>query len=91
MNADAREGKTRNDHHLGIQAAFIDKHLRNVSDNYDFDSFRIGIQPFSSDFRGFLFQDNQLGRRACSARATTTAGSTTSRTSAASRRTRTAA
>ncbi len=61
VNADPREGTTRNDHHLGIQAAFIDKHLRNVSDNYDFDSFRIGIQPFSSDFRGFLFQDNQLG------------------------------
>ena len=29
----------------------------------DFDSLRIGIQPFSSDFRGFLFQDNQLGVR----------------------------
>ena len=27
------------------------------------DSLRIGIQPFSSDFRGFLFQDNQLGIR----------------------------
>ena len=26
-------------------------------------SIRIGIQPFSSDFRGFLFQDNQLGVR----------------------------
>jgi len=63
VNADAREGTTRNDHHLGIQAAFVDKHLRNVSDNFDFDSFRIGIQPFSSDFRGFLFQDNQLGAR----------------------------
>ncbi len=37
--------------------------MRNVSDNFDFDSFRIGIQPFSSDFRGFLFQDNQLGAR----------------------------
>ena len=24
---------------------------------------RVGIQPFSSDFRGFLFQDNQLGVR----------------------------
>ena len=63
VNADARDGKTRSDSHLGIQAAFVDKHLRNVSDNYDFDSLRIGIQPFSSDFRGFLFQDNQLGVR----------------------------
>ena len=63
VNADPREGVTRKDYHLGIQAAFIDKHLRNVSDNYDFDSLRVGIQPFSSDFRGFLFQDNQLGAR----------------------------
>ena len=69
VNADARDGTTRNDHHLGIQAAFIDKHLRNVSDNFDFDSFRIGIQPFSSDFRGFLFQDNQLGARLFGTRA----------------------
>jgi hypothetical protein len=63
VNADARRGKTRDDVFVGLQAAFIDKHLRNVSDNFDFDSFRIGIQPFSSDFRGFLFQDNQLGAR----------------------------
>lgn len=63
VNADARKGRKRTDRHVGIQAAFIDKHLRNVSDNFDFDSFRIGIQPFSSDFRGFLFQDNQLGAR----------------------------
>jgi len=63
VNADSRDGATRTDSHVGLQAAFIDKHLRNVSDQFDFDSFRIGIQPFSSDFRGFLFQDNQLGAR----------------------------
>jgi hypothetical protein len=63
VNADPDEGVTRSDYHVGIQAAFIDKHLRNVSENYDFDSLRVGIQPFSSDFRGFLFQDNQLGAR----------------------------
>jgi hypothetical protein len=63
VNAIPGEGKTRSDNHVGIQAAFYDKHLRNVSERYDFDSFRIGIQPFSSDFRGFLFQDNQLGIR----------------------------
>jgi hypothetical protein len=28
-----------------------------------FDSIRVGIQPFNADFRGFLFQDNQLGVR----------------------------
>ena len=53
----------RNDSFLGVQEAFIDYHIRNVSDRYDFDSIRVGIQPFSSDFRGFLFQDNQLGIR----------------------------
>lgn len=53
----------RNDAFIGVQELFVDKHLANVSDRYDFDSVRVGIQPFSSDFRGFLFQDNQLGVR----------------------------
>ena len=53
----------RNDAFIGVQEAFLDYHIRNVSDRYDFDSIRVGIQPFSSDFRGFLFQDNQLGVR----------------------------
>jgi hypothetical protein len=48
---------------VGLQEAFLDYHIRNVDDRYDFDSIRVGIQPFSSDFRGFLFQDNQLGVR----------------------------
>lgn len=63
VNPDPRLGRVRTDDFVGIQAAFIDKHLRNVSDNFDFDSLRVGVQPFSSDFRGFLFQDNQLGVR----------------------------
>jgi hypothetical protein len=63
VNVNPRDGDDRTDKHLGIQGLFVDKHLRNVSDRYDFDSLRIGIQPFSSDFRGFLFQDNQLGIR----------------------------
>ena len=46
-----------------MQEAFVDYHLRNVSDRYDFDSVRVGIQPFHFDFRGFLFQDHQLGVR----------------------------
>ncbi|HEY7775519.1 MAG TPA: hypothetical protein VIC02_03170, partial [Kineobactrum sp.] len=63
VNADPRAGATRNDSHMGIQAAFVDKHLRDVSERYDFDSVRVGIQPFSSDFRGFLFQDAPFGVR----------------------------
>jgi hypothetical protein len=56
-------GTERQDKFVGWQELFVDKHLRNVSDRYDFDSIRVGIQPFSSDFRGFLFQDNQFGVR----------------------------
>ncbi len=53
----------RTDGWLGVQELFIDKHLGNRSDRYDFDSIRVGIQPFQADFRGFLFNDNQLGIR----------------------------
>ena len=56
-------GTDRFDHALGVQEAFIDYHIRNVSDRFDFDSVRVGIQPFNFDFRGFLFQDQQLGVR----------------------------
>lgn len=63
LRIDPREGKTRTDSHLGIQEAFADVHLRNVSDRYDFDSVRAGIQPVISDFRGFVFQDVPVGIR----------------------------
>lgn len=63
LKADPAQGTTRTEEFIGIQGAFWDYHIRNVSDRYDFDSFRIGVQPFSSDFRGFLFQDNQFGIR----------------------------
>ena len=53
----------RTDWFVGVQEAFFDYHIRNTSARYDFDSFRIGIQPMQADFRGFLFQDNQLGFR----------------------------
>ncbi|MFT6011597.1 MAG: hypothetical protein ACI96P_001835, partial [Candidatus Azotimanducaceae bacterium] len=58
-----RSGRKRRDTFMGVQALFVDKHLRNVSDRFDFDSIRVGIQPFSSDFRGFLFQDAPFGVR----------------------------
>jgi hypothetical protein len=63
LNIDPGRGTHRHDTHIGLQELFLDYHIRNVSDRYDFDSIRIGIQPFSTDFRGFLFQDLQLGIR----------------------------
>ncbi|OYX38803.1 MULTISPECIES: hypothetical protein [unclassified Sphingomonas] len=53
----------RTDGFVGVQELFVDYHLRNTSDRYDFESIRIGIQPFQTDFRGFLFNDQQLGIR----------------------------
>jgi hypothetical protein len=56
-------GSSRLDGWIGVQEAFVDYHLRDVSARYDFDSVRAGIQPFQLDFRGFLFNDQQLGVR----------------------------
>ena len=63
VNINPARGTTRSDSFLGIQEAFIDYHIRDVSEYYDFDSVRVGIQPFNADFRGFLFQDQQAGVR----------------------------
>ena len=63
VRADPRAGTSRTDNHVGVQELFADVHLRNVSARYDFDSVRVGIQPFTSDFRGFLFQDVPFGIR----------------------------
>ena len=48
---------------FGAQALFVEKHLRDVSANYDFDSVRVGIQAVNSDFRGFILADQPVGIR----------------------------
>jgi hypothetical protein len=48
---------------VGIQELFYEYHLGDLSDNYDFWVTRVGIQPFVSDFRGFIFSDTNLGAR----------------------------
>jgi hypothetical protein len=48
---------------VGAQSLFFEKHLRDVSAQYDFDSIRIGIQPVTSDFRGFVLADQPVGIR----------------------------
>lgn len=63
LHVESTRPSHRTDSFLGLQELFVDKHLGNRSDRFDFDSIRIGIQPFNFDFRGFLFQDNQLGVR----------------------------
>lgn len=63
VNVDVRDGTTRLDSHAGLQEAFVEYKIRDLSPNYDFLSVRAGIQGFSSDFRGFLFVDEQPGVR----------------------------
>jgi len=63
VNINVRRGDNRDDSHFGFQELSFEKHLFDLSDRYDFMSFRAGIQRFSSDFRGFVFSDFNLGAR----------------------------
>jgi len=63
LYADPLKGTSRSETFASLQEAFLDYHLRNISERYDFQSVRVGIQPFTADFRGFLFQDVPFGAR----------------------------
>jgi hypothetical protein len=63
VNIDVRAGTSRYDTHIGVQELFAEYKIADVSSNYDFISVRTGIQQFTSDFRGFLFSDEQPGLR----------------------------
>ena len=63
VNIDVRDGTNRFDTHAGLQEAFVEAKLHDLSPNFDFVSVRAGIQQFTSDFRGFLFSDEQPGIR----------------------------
>ncbi len=54
---------TRHRDVFALQEAFAEIHFSDLTDNYDFISGRVGIQPFVSDFRGFIFADTNLGAR----------------------------
>lgn len=63
VNPDVRTGTTRLDSHVGLQEAFGEYKIKDLSPNYDFVSVRAGIQTFNSDFRGFIFFDQEPGVR----------------------------
>ena len=46
-----------------MQEAFLEKRLFSEEAHFDFTSLRLGIQRFTSDFRGFVFSDEQPGAR----------------------------
>lgn len=63
VNIDVRRGTNRTDTQVSLEEAFAEVKLKDVDENFDFISVRAGIQPFVSDFRGFIFSDNNLGAR----------------------------
>jgi hypothetical protein len=63
VDPDVRQGTSRTDGFVAVQELFGELKLADLSPNYDFVSVRAGIQPFNSDFRGFLFTDTNLGAR----------------------------
>jgi hypothetical protein len=63
VSPDVRAGTTRLDAHLGLQEAFVEAKLADLSSSFDFLSARAGIQTFNSDFRGFVFFDQEPGVR----------------------------
>jgi hypothetical protein len=63
VNPNPQAGSTREKDFWALQEAFVEIHIRDLSNNYDFISSRAGVQPFVSDFRGFIFNDTNLGLR----------------------------
>jgi len=63
VKPDVRRGTTRTDGRASLQELFFEYKIADLSANYDFVSVRAGIQPFISDFRGFVFSDMNLGVR----------------------------
>jgi hypothetical protein len=63
VNIDVREGKTRRRQDASLEEAFGELKLLDLTPYYDTVSVRAGIQPFVSDFRGFIFNDFNLAAR----------------------------
>ncbi|MGA2371174.1 MAG: carboxypeptidase-like regulatory domain-containing protein [Candidatus Korobacteraceae bacterium] len=63
VNVNVEDGTNRFSAWTGMQQAFVEAKIHDLSPNYDFISVRAGIQQFVSDFRGFIFADEQPGVR----------------------------
>ncbi len=63
VNPDVRDGTDRARTFLALQEWFVEAKLADLGPDYDFVSIRAGAQPFTSDFRGFLFSDTNRALR----------------------------
>jgi hypothetical protein len=60
-DVDTSQGTTRYDSHVGIQELSFQYKLADLSEFYDVINAKAGIQPFTSDFRGFIYSDEEPG------------------------------
>ncbi|MBI1345973.1 hypothetical protein GC163_06760 [bacterium] len=63
VSPDVRAGTTRARQDFALQEWFVERKLLDIGPDYDFLSVRTGSQFFSSDFRGFIFNDVNRGLR----------------------------
>ena len=63
VSPDISKGTTRARTFVILQEWFVESKLADIGPDYDFTSVRIGSQPFTSDFRGFIFSDVNRGIR----------------------------
>ncbi len=63
VSPDVLRGTARTRTFIALQEWFFESKLADLSPDYDFLSIRLGSQPFTSDFRGFIFSDVNRGVR----------------------------
>src|SRR5262249_38380076 len=63
VSPDVRKGTSRWRTFTALEEWFGEYKLADLSANYDFVSLRVGSQPFTSHFRGFIFADTNRAIR----------------------------
>ena len=63
VGPDVTDGTSRYRTFFALQEWFLEAKLADIGPDYDFVSVRVGSQPFTSDFRGFIFSDMNRGVR----------------------------
>jgi hypothetical protein len=63
VSPDVSKGTNRTRTYVALEEWFAETKLADLSPDFDFVSVRAGAQPFTSDFRGFIFSDTNRGVR----------------------------
>jgi hypothetical protein len=63
VNPNVQQGVDRGRTFFSLQEWFFETKIADLGPNYDFVSVRAGSQPFTSDFRGFIFSDTNRAVR----------------------------